>query len=225
MKKSFVVKCGDLCEELASRIAEEGIEFSSIEVSGGSMRITFSDDIVNPEREIEEIKRIFAELRPVSPSGVKKIDVSRIQRIIEGPIMPDVICELLRLRGYKADYDGRSIATNASYETIIDVSKKVSSCIKRLARRDLTLQAKKLVVFTCAYHEIEDPGACVETLAREGLLKLAEENLYHISSNDLSNLMRKSAEILCEETLEENSLTNESINSQSEEGFREDLMT
>lgn len=37
MKKSFVIKCGSSCQELANRISEEGIEFSNIEISGGVM--------------------------------------------------------------------------------------------------------------------------------------------------------------------------------------------
>ncbi|MCI4457698.1 MAG: hypothetical protein JHC19_06470 [Desulfurococcaceae archaeon] len=62
MKKSFVIKCGSLCQELANRISEEGIEFSNIEISGGVMRIYFSDYIKDPSREILDIKRIFEEL-------------------------------------------------------------------------------------------------------------------------------------------------------------------
>ncbi|MEL9929692.1 MAG: DUF2067 family protein [Sulfolobales archaeon] len=202
MKKSFVIKCENLCEELIDRMSEEGIEFSSVEVSGGVMRIIFSDDIINPEREIEEIRKIYSELRSRSRSGaLREIELRRIQKAVEGPIIPSILCEILRIQGYKAEHGKDRIITDAPHEILIEVGVLVSMCIKNLKRRDLTSQAKELVIFACAYHR-SDPDTCVRALIREGLLRDVG-GVYHVGSHDLKEYMMKAMNISCEEFQEE----------------------
>jgi hypothetical protein len=186
VKKSFVIKCGSKCKELVSRISEEGIRFSSVEIIGDTLRIYFSEDILSPEIEIQEIKKIMAEILPPKHS-TRKIEISRIQRSV-GPIIPDVLAEILSLQGYEAKYINNRIETNATYETLIEIASRVSRCIKELEFvRELTSLAKKIIVFTCAYHNISHEEA-IELLKRENILIETSEGLLHVSSSDIKRI-------------------------------------
>ncbi len=191
VKKSFVIKCGSLCRELAMRISEEGIEFSNIEITGDTMRIYFSEDILSPEKEIQEIKKILAEISPPKHS-LRRIDVSRIQRNV-GPIIPEVLVEILSLQGYETRYIDNQIETNASYETIIELSSRISRCIRDLEfARNLTSLGKRIIVFTCAYHNISYEEA-IDFLKKENILVENEEGFLHVSDGDIKKLYREIA--------------------------------
>ena len=192
VKKSFVIKCGSLCRELAMRISEEGIEFSNIEITGDTMRIYFSEDILSPEKEIQEIKKILAEISPPKHSLRRRIDVSRIQRNV-GPIIPEVLVEILSLQGYETRYIDNQIETNASYETIIELSSRISRCIRDLEfARNLTSLGKRIIVFTCAYHNISYEEA-IDFLKKENILVENEEGFLHVSDGDIKKLYREIA--------------------------------
>lgn len=153
-KKSYVINCGSMCQELLERISEEIPGFFSASISGGSLRIEFEETYVGAREAIDAIKEIAREILGGVRSGVSRIPVKMIQKRIGAPVLLEPLIEILRLRGHRAEGSAGYIETSAGVEEIVDIAMAISRCAEQTPREILTPAARKSIVVLCAHYDI-----------------------------------------------------------------------
>jgi len=117
------------------------------------------------------IKKLLSEYAEGPQSGFR---LARVYRDAGLALPADVISEVLRYYGYKAEADGVNLYTNAPYEDVLEAALKVKDAIISMRELPATRTAKKAVATLSAVWG-ESPQRVIELLLESGHAVLTEE--------------------------------------------------
>jgi hypothetical protein len=179
------LRCGspEVCAELAEYVVRHrGVRVSqlSYEIRGGVLEISIAgppSDVTASRRAVMEAYREWRSLREFRLGTSGRLDLRLLASTTGGPIMPDVLVELLRLRGYSAEVSGGELRTDANPEEVLELAGRVSRAIDEVSREfpKASRNLKHLLVATRALGL--DPSRVLEVLRGRGLLEEGERRV------------------------------------------------
>ncbi|RLG77955.1 MAG: hypothetical protein DRO12_00750 [Thermoprotei archaeon] len=172
-ERLFVIDCGDprTCSELMDRLSEEVSMRADVFgfIRGGKIYLRvvgFEPDVVRTVLRIREAVKL---IRRRSESARSGILVEELSRLVKGPVVPEVVVELLKLNGIKAELRGNIIYADMSVTELAEVAKMVSEALTRLERIDVPANVKKVLIMVGAITG-QRPPSLLRRLEELGLL-------------------------------------------------------
>lgn len=185
MRVEIRLRCGspDSCAELAEYVAKRrGVRAPqlSYEIRGGVLEISIAgppSDVAASRRAVMEAYREWRSLREFKLGTSGRLDLRLLASTVGGPVMPDVLVELLRLRGYAAEVSGGELRTDADPDEVLELASSVSKAIEEVSREfpKASRNLKHLLVAARALGL--DLSGVLEALRSRGLLEESERRV------------------------------------------------
>jgi len=171
--------CAELAEYVARRRGVRALQLS-YEVRGGVLEVSIAgppSDVEASRRAVMEAYREWRSLREFKLGVSGRLDLRLLASAVSGPVMPDVMVELLRLRGYSAAVSGDELRTDADPGEVLELASRVSRAIDEVSRGlpKASRNLKRLLVAARALGL--DPSGVLEALRGRGLLEEGERRV------------------------------------------------
>jgi len=179
------LRCGspESCTELAEYVVRRrGVRAPqlSYEVRGGVLEVSIAgapSDVAASRRAVMEAYREWRSLRVFKLGLSRRLDLRLLASTVGGPLMPDVLVELLKLRGYSAEVLGSELRTDADPDAVLELAGRVSRAIAEVSKEfpKASRNLKYLLVAASALGL--DPSGLLGVLRSRGLLEEGERKL------------------------------------------------
>ena len=125
VKRRFVIKCGEYCEDLLNKIMENvKVGWFKAELKGDSIHIEVRGlpyELKDVWYLIQDLKR---EVSIIKGRGERALDSTTISKLAKATAPLDALQILLSHKGYKARVEGGLLVTNAPIDQIIELTRK-----------------------------------------------------------------------------------------------------
>jgi hypothetical protein len=179
------LRCGspEACAELAEYVVRRrGVRAPqlSYEIRGGVLEISIAgpaSDVNASRGAVMEAYREWRSLREFRLGTSGRLDLRLLASTVGGPLMPDVLVELLRMRGYSAEVSGGELRTDADPGEVLELAGRVSRAIEEVSREfpKASRNLKHLLVAARALGL--DPSGVLGALRSRGLVEEGERRV------------------------------------------------
>ncbi len=125
VKRRFVIKCGDYCEELLNKIMENvKVGWMKAEIKGDSLHM----EVRGLPYELRDVWYLIQDLKKevlvTKGKGERSLDVVTISKLAKATAPLDALQIILNKMGYRARVEENTLITNAPIDTIIEITRK-----------------------------------------------------------------------------------------------------
>ncbi|ABU81758.1 DUF2067 domain-containing protein [Ignicoccus hospitalis] len=197
--RRFVIKCinEEVCYELLHKISEEvSARWIKGEVDGNKLLIEalgFPYELKELRYEIEELKKeIESAMLPYT-----RVSVDELPKLTKAAVPIDALVEALKLLGYSAKVEGRTLVSDAPFEEVAALARKMKEIIdSEIVRFRLPHSMKKAVAVLSTVYGV-NPEEVVNVMLREGLLE--EGDFKYEQREEWRKVIKRVSERLSEE--------------------------
>lgn len=199
-KRKFFIQClDDECFKLADLIREKipQVEQIDITITSHGLYITmygYKTDIRNAWKYIRELITGYKSAI-TEQGGIKKVKINFLVEKIKHTFPPRLLIEILRLKGYNANYDKENnlIETTAPLNEIEDIVKKIVSIMEDIKYKVAGTTTKYYVIGSSVLTGLL-PSEIFEKGTKYGYLYIDEDGKYRLRIDwrkALEDFMRK----------------------------------
>jgi hypothetical protein len=175
--KKIPVEDPDKLVELLSRALKT--DFVRIEVRGSKLIVELAGDSASIRTSIIRLRDLVRQLSvEVKRGGMNVYRPTLIYREVGLAVPLDVVAEVLRANGYKAQYTSEGLETTAPLDEVLSASKAVADALNSMKHLPLTTGARKAVAAVSALAGVP-PDNIIETGLSNGILE--ETGSYRIT--------------------------------------------
>ncbi|MCE4611392.1 MAG: DUF2067 domain-containing protein [Desulfurococcales archaeon] len=141
--RRLVVKDPDkLVERLSKALKTSMVR---LEVRGPKLIVELQGDSASVRTSLARLKSIVSELTVKSRRGLNLYPPNLIYREVELAVPLDVVAEVLKSSGYKAQHTSEGLETNAPLEEVLRISEAVANALESIKALPLTTSTRKAV--------------------------------------------------------------------------------
>jgi len=176
ISRKFVLNCIDeqTCIELVNTLLENlpVTTCISYRIRGNKLEIVVQGLKHDVQGIWALIRHYYSDLLKVKAQKMKEFKEYPIRYIvskIRRTFPPDIVVEILKAKGYKADLEDDRITTNASLDVVSDIAFKVAKILDEIRYDVVGKSTKKIVVYASILLD-KDPKDVIGVLINEGIL-------------------------------------------------------
>ncbi len=125
VKRRFVIKCGEYCEDLLNKIMENlKVGWLKAEIKGNSIYLEVRGlpyELKDAWYLIQDLKR---EISLTKNKGERALDSSTISKLARATAPLDALQILLSQKGYRAKVEGGVLITSAPMDLVVELTRK-----------------------------------------------------------------------------------------------------
>ena len=181
ISRKFVLNCIDeqTCIELVNTLLENlpTTMYVSYRIRGNKLEIVVQGLKHDVQGIWALIKHYHSDLLKIKAQKMKEFKEYPIRYIvskIRRTFPPDIVVEILKAKGYKADLEDDKITTNANLDMVSDIASKVAKILDEIRYDVVGKSTKKIVVYASILLD-KNPKDIVRVLIDEGILVEDEE--------------------------------------------------
>ena len=176
ISRKFVLNCIDeqTCIELVNTLLENlpATMYVSYRIRGNKLEIVVQGLKHDVQGIWALIKHYHSDLLKIKAQKMKEFKEYPIRYIvskIHRTFPPDIVVEILKAKGYKADLDDDKITTNANLDMVSDIASKVAKILDEIRYDVVGKSTKKIVVYASILLD-KNPKDIIRALIDEGIL-------------------------------------------------------
>ncbi len=179
--RKFVLNCIDkeTCMELVNTLLENlpATTYLSYRLRGDKLEIT----VYGLKHEVQNIwsliKYYYSNVLKIMSQKYKEYKEYPIDYIVSKTrrtFPPDILVEILKVKGFHALHEDNIIKTNAPIEEVLELASKIAELLDKIKYDVRGKATKKVVVLTSLLLKM-DPNDAINRLLNEGILRKDDE--------------------------------------------------
>ncbi|MEB3760466.1 MAG: DUF2067 domain-containing protein [Desulfurococcales archaeon] len=149
-------------------------------IEGNVLRINLYGSKLAAERTIKEIRKLVKEYS-IGSRILKRYSLKALSREAKTAIPGDVLEEILKYKGYEAEYRGEYVETSASPSIVYEVAMLLGEAIRATAMLHATRTAKKLMLALLVLDNNLKPFEIINIGEALGLIEIDQDGKVHLT--------------------------------------------